>query len=172
MSSPRRSEYDPVQLTTPDEHSYSGGAVLRPSITVPEHSNEDGYSYSSHTPIVDPTSTSNTYPPNSPRSQPGRHVHMANLPSSRASSPANSDTERGTKARRSFRPFHLRNQGGDSISSSRNSSWDLLAGVRKWEESYDQFDSRNANKKHLAFAEGDIPKDRVSAYQPTYAVSY
>lgn len=164
MSSPRRSDYDPVQLTTPDEHaSFSGGAVLRPSITMPEQSNEDGYSYSSHGPFVDPATPSNTYPPSSPRTQPGRHVHMANFPSSRTSSPANSDTERGTKARRSFRPFHLKSQGqGDSISSSRNSSWDLLAGVRKWEESYDQFDSRHANQKHLAFAEGDIPKDRAS----------
>lgn len=171
MSSPRRSEYDPVQLTTPDEQpSYSGGAILRPSITVPEHSNEDGYSYSSHTPFADPAITPNTYPPNSPRTQRGRHVHMANLPPSRTSSPANSDTERGTKARRSFRPFHLRGQGqGDSISSSRNSSWDLLAGVR---EGYDQFDSRNANQKHLAFAEGDIPKDRVSTYSSVFCYLY
>jgi hypothetical protein len=41
---------------------------------------------------------------------------------------------------------------------SRSSSWDIL---KKIERGYDQFDARNASEPHLAFAEGDIPKNRV-----------
>ncbi|TFK87099.1 hypothetical protein K466DRAFT_491520 [Polyporus arcularius HHB13444] len=44
---------------------------------------------------------------------------------------------------------------------SRNASWDLLAGMRKFEQGYEQFDSRNASSSHLAFAEGDIPKNKL-----------
>ncbi|EJF65070.1 hypothetical protein DICSQDRAFT_50713 [Dichomitus squalens LYAD-421 SS1] len=42
--------------------------------------------------------------------------------------------------------------------NTRNGSWDLLAGVRK---GYEQFDSRNASQSHLAFADGDLPKNTV-----------
>ncbi|KAI0717187.1 hypothetical protein C8T65DRAFT_572201 [Cerioporus squamosus] len=56
--------------------------------------------------------------------------------------------------------------GGDSVDlgsgrQSRNASWDLLAGMRKFEQGYEQFDSRNASESHLAFADGDIPKNKV-----------
>lgn len=44
---------------------------------------------------------------------------------------------------------------------SRNGSWDLLAGIRKFEHSYEEFDTRNASEAHLAFAEGDMPKNKV-----------
>lgn len=64
-----------------------------------------------------------------------------------------------------------RGGGGDGGSQrhgrdtpSRKGSWDVLAGIRKFEHSYGEFDSRNASKDHLAFAEGDIPKNGVSFY--------
>jgi hypothetical protein len=57
-------------------------------------------------------------------------------------------------------PFHH--------AGSRSGSWDLLAGIRKWEHSYEEFDSRNASATHLQFAQGDIPQNRVSAF--TYEV--
>ena len=41
---------------------------------------------------------------------------------------------------------------------SRNSSWDLL---KRFEHSYEEFDSRNASENHLAFAEGDMPQNKV-----------
>lgn len=41
-------------------------------------------------------------------------------------------------------------------------SWDLLAGIRKFEHSYTEFDSRNASEAHLAFADGDLPQNRFS----------
>ncbi len=43
----------------------------------------------------------------------------------------------------------------------RHSSWDLLAGLRKFEHGYEEFDSRNASAAHLQFAEGDVSKNKV-----------
>ena len=45
--------------------------------------------------------------------------------------------------------------------ASRNGSWDLFAGVRKFERGYEQFDTRNASESHLRFADGDVPKTKV-----------
>ncbi|THH00782.1 hypothetical protein EW026_g1806 [Hermanssonia centrifuga] len=47
---------------------------------------------------------------------------------------------------------------------SRNGSWDVLAGIRKFEHSYEEFDSSNASQSHLAFAEGDIPNNRFAKF--------
>ncbi|TFK54216.1 hypothetical protein OE88DRAFT_1624688 [Heliocybe sulcata] len=44
----------------------------------------------------------------------------------------------------------------------RSGSWDMLAGIRKFEHEYSEFDSRNASESHLAFAEGDIPNNKFS----------
>ena len=51
---------------------------------------------------------------------------------------------------------------GESTDMSRNQSWDLLAGVRKFEQGYERCDSRNASEAHLQFADGDLPKNGVS----------
>ncbi|KAF9654005.1 hypothetical protein BDM02DRAFT_3086356 [Thelephora ganbajun] len=40
---------------------------------------------------------------------------------------------------------------------SKSPSWDLLASYRKLEHSYEEFDTRNASEKYLAFADGDVP---------------
>ena len=56
----------------------------------------------------------------------------------------------------SKRQSHLHHPTG-----SRNGSWDLLAGIRKFEHSYEEFDTRNASQAHLAFADGDTPKNKV-----------
>jgi hypothetical protein len=45
---------------------------------------------------------------------------------------------------------------------SKNPSWDLLAGYRKFEHSYEEFDTRKASEKHLVFADGDVPNTTVS----------
>ncbi|KAL0072385.1 hypothetical protein AAF712_000148 [Marasmius tenuissimus] len=44
---------------------------------------------------------------------------------------------------------------------SRNSSWDLL---KRFEHSYEEFDSRNASENHLAFADGDMPQNKVAKF--------
>ncbi|KAG6917310.1 hypothetical protein DXG01_002968 [Tephrocybe rancida] len=46
-------------------------------------------------------------------------------------------------------------------SKSRNSSWDLLAGIKRLEHSYEEFDMRNASQAHLVYADGDIPKSKL-----------
>jgi hypothetical protein len=51
----------------------------------------------------------------------------------------------------SVRPEHL-----------RGSSWDLLSGMKKVGHSYEAYDARHAHEEHLAFADGDLPKDKVS----------
>ncbi|KAJ7497312.1 Mechanosensitive ion channel-domain-containing protein [Mycena latifolia] len=45
----------------------------------------------------------------------------------------------------------------------KGGSWDLLSGIKKMEHSYQEFDpARNATEAHLAFADGDIPKNPAS----------
>lgn len=43
----------------------------------------------------------------------------------------------------------------------RNTSWDMLGGLKRLEHSYEEFDTRRATEEHLVFADGDVPKDRV-----------
>ncbi|TFK44710.1 Mechanosensitive ion channel-domain-containing protein [Crucibulum laeve] len=43
--------------------------------------------------------------------------------------------------------------------NNRNSSWDLFSNVKRFEQSYEQFDSRNASEAHLVYADGDVPKN-------------
>jgi len=50
------------------------------------------------------------------------------------------------------------------VHSSRNSSWDMLGGARKFGQAYEQFDPRNASEQHLVFADGDLPNSKVSFY--------
>lgn len=44
----------------------------------------------------------------------------------------------------------------------RTTSWDLLNQMKTNLNAYEEFDSRNASEAHLAFAEGDVPKNKVS----------
>ena len=57
--------------------------------------------------------------------------------------------------------YHDSHPHNQHTPSARNSSWDLLGGARKFGEAYEQFDSRNASKQHLAFADGDLPNSKV-----------
>ncbi|KAH0589492.1 hypothetical protein J132_05680 [Termitomyces sp. J132] len=45
-------------------------------------------------------------------------------------------------------------------SKSRNSSWDLFAGIKRLEHSYEEFDTRNPSQAHLVYADGDMPKSK------------
>lgn len=56
---------------------------------------------------------------------------------------------------------HGKPYAGGADSTRPNSSWDLLAGIRKFEHEYSEFDSRHANEPHLRFADGDVPKNKV-----------
>ena len=47
----------------------------------------------------------------------------------------------------------------------------MLAGIKRFEHSYDTFDSRNASQAHLVFAEGDLPRNKVSGQRSTFVLS-
>lgn len=47
---------------------------------------------------------------------------------------------------------------------SRSGSWDLLAGIKRFEHSYEGFSPSNASEAHLAFAEGDMPKNKFAKF--------
>jgi small-conductance mechanosensitive channel len=61
-------------------------------------------------------------------------------------------------------PGHGGTGAGDRPGFKRNQSWDLLSGLNRIQHSYEEFDSRHASEAHLAFADGDIPKDRISRF--------
>jgi len=91
------------------------------------------------------------YPPAAPTSYPPgpsipdqQNIDISGIPTSY-------DTERAE--RRKTQGFKLHN--------GRTSSWDILSGVRKIEQSYEEFDSRHASQAHLIYADGDIPKNKV-----------
>lgn len=44
---------------------------------------------------------------------------------------------------------------------SGSSNWDVLSGIKKFEQGYEEFDTRHASQAHLTFAEGDIPNNKV-----------
>lgn len=50
---------------------------------------------------------------------------------------------------------------GFGYNTPQASNWDLLGGIRKFEQDYEHFDTRNANEEHLRFAEGDVPNNKV-----------
>lgn len=53
--------------------------------------------------------------------------------------------------------------GPSSGMPAQSQGWDFFQGVKNFESSYGEFDSRNASEKHLAFADGDTPKNGVCA---------
>ncbi|EAU91403.1 hypothetical protein CC1G_01892 [Coprinopsis cinerea okayama7 len=48
--------------------------------------------------------------------------------------------------------------------SRQSSNWNVLGGIKKLEQSYDEFDTRNASQAHLIYADGDMPKNKVSKF--------
>ncbi|TFL04521.1 Mechanosensitive ion channel-domain-containing protein [Pterulicium gracile] len=88
-----------------------------------------------------------SYPPTSDSQGPsgGRHVR---LPDPEKGSPYPGIPEPSTEQ--------------DRPSMKRNTSWDMLGGLKRLEHSYEEFDTRRATEEHLVFADGDVPKDRVS----------
>lgn len=91
------------------------------------------------------------YPPAAPTSYPPgpsvpdqKNIDLSGIPTSY-------DAERAER----------RKTQGNKSHNGRTSSWDILSGVRKIEQSYEEFDSRNASQAHLIYADGDTPKNKV-----------
>ncbi|KAI0318281.1 Mechanosensitive ion channel-domain-containing protein [Amylostereum chailletii] len=133
MLSPRHTDYDPVQMeASPHDEKPQAGPTNH---SFDERDHIDSLSYHSNNPF---SNEAPSYPP--PPSGPPSFD-----PSPQPQRPH-------------FRPIQNPTHPGQG----RNSSWDLLsAGVRKWEHSYDQFDSAKASQQHLAFADGDLPKTKI-----------
>ncbi|KAL0955922.1 hypothetical protein HGRIS_002114 [Hohenbuehelia grisea] len=95
-------------------------------------------------------STPTSYPPMAAGN--ARHVRVQEIPGL----PYPYDEERGKP--------ELNTPGSASPRppNSRTPSWDILSGIKRFEHSYEEFDSRNACQAHLAFADGDIPKNKLS----------
>lgn len=142
-------------MTTP----YSPGGSSKPL----EHSrSSDSMSVHSNSPL-----RSTTYPPlpsqqaSSSREslRASRHVRLVDSNARVSRSMRNYDTD----SLSSTAPIMPQpGQSSGLQSESRSGSWDLLAGNRKFEHSYEEFDARNARHAHSAFAEGDIPNNGVS----------
>ena len=74
---------------------------------------------------------------------------------------ADSDVE-ANKEGRSYSEMPSPDTPGGRGHLSKSPSWDLLAGYKKFEHAYEEFDTRNATEKHLVFADGDVPNTAVS----------
>ena len=97
----------------------------------------------------DPGPSSSSTPPN-PNKRKSKRVQISE-------SLRGYDTERTAVP-----PMPMPGQSSGFHQGGRSGSWDMLAGIRKIEHSYDQFDTRNASEAHLVFADGDVPNNRVS----------
>lgn len=138
---------------------------IRPSVSESHHEglrSPDQDSIHSNSPLQSPP-TRPTYPPPLPSqstvdSSRSRHVRI------QQSEPDVSRSIRGYDAERAqTMPMPEDHAGHHYTHNSRSGSWDLLAGIRKFEHSYEEFTPSNASQSHLAFAEGDMPKNKVCA---------
>ncbi|KZP03648.1 hypothetical protein FIBSPDRAFT_844740 [Athelia psychrophila] len=55
-------------------------------------------------------------------------------------------------------------QGAARPKSGGTSSWDLRSEFKKFEQDYEQFEPRNASAAHLAYADGDLPKNKLARF--------
>jgi hypothetical protein len=143
----------PVELSSPHSatqlQSYPSHSDIHLDIV-------DHYS-ALNTPLHSSSHTSNMYPPNaSPTAvplMPGPQTTP--MPSPMTHGPSHTDpVDHAERAGVSGLPYgHERH----------NSSWDMFSSVKKFEQSYQEFDPRNASEAHLVFADGDMPQNTVSA---------
>ena len=139
------SEYQQVALHHADDHTPNTAVFGRghqthyDSSTMGAHRPADSLSLHSNTPLA-PQQTYQHMPP-----MPGTH--------STDSAVITKDFSSGSTPARPY--------GAGTDSTRPNSSWDLLAGIRKFEHEYSEFDTRNATQPHLRFADGDVPKNKV-----------
>ncbi|KZT26735.1 hypothetical protein NEOLEDRAFT_1131748 [Neolentinus lepideus HHB14362 ss-1] len=139
------SRYDPIELHPPGESvGHSAGQSVRTRQNSMSGVSED--SNHSNAPLQGGPGVTR-YPPRP--SDSSRQVQIIPEPvhGAGAYDPQNGagESNRGHKAR-----------------YDRSGSWDMLAGIRKFEHEYSEFDARNASESHLAFAEGDAPNNKFA----------
>lgn len=151
----KQSGYEQIDLTAFRSQEDLSRASRRDSIpTVTSHA-QDNMSINSAAPLHQQTNPIDTgYPPVSS----SLGGHLTPVDESRVQfSPTVSDVEANKDGM--GRPHPQMPTPGHP---NKSQSWDLLAGYRKFEHSYEEFDTRNASEKHLVFADGDVPNTAVS----------
>lgn len=131
--------YDPVGLQHPDMERPAVRQTLSTDTAVSTLHGD----YSATAPLVASTS----YPPLP--FHPSKHIGMS--------------SETVYRSRPEYDAEQARGLDGLPRTTSRNSSWDILDGIKKFKHEYEEFDPKNASETHLAFADGDIPKNKVSS---------
>jgi hypothetical protein len=155
----KQSGYEQIDLAAFQSQEDLTRSSRRDSIpTVTSHA-QDNMSINSAAPLHQQNNPTDTgYPPvSNPPSSGLTPVHEARI----QFSPTDSDVE-ASKEARPYSQMPSPDPSGSRGHNGKNPSWDLLAGYRKFEHSYEEFDTRNASEKHLVFADGDVPNTAVS----------
>ena len=153
------SGYEQIDLTAFQSQEDLTRSTRRDSIpTVASHI-QDTMSINSTAPLHHQNNPVDTgYPPvSSPPSAGLTPVHERRVQFGQA----DSDVE-ANKEGSSFSEMPTPDPSGGRGHPNKSPSWDLLAGYRKFEHSYEEFDTRKASEKHLVFADGDVPNTTVS----------
>jgi hypothetical protein len=103
-----------------------------------------------------PLPTPSTYPPLSSRPMAPNPNNLARMPDEvKGRLHLERDTERTAGHQGIY---------DDSGPIGGSSSCDILAGIKKFEQDYEQYDAKNASSAAFAYADGDLPNDKVSGY--------
>lgn len=156
----KRSGYEEIDLMPFRSQEDLTRSVRRDSIpTVTSHAH-DNISINSAAPLHQQHNPVDTgYPPmNNPPSSGLTPVHERRVQFHQM----DSDVE-ANKEGSSFSEMPTPDPSGGRGHISKSPSWDILAGYKKFEHSYEEFDTRKASEKHLVFADGDVPNTAVSA---------
>lgn len=122
-----------------------------------KNSNED---HAAATPLLAPPTM---YPPRRPGAAPAGSSSQSSLPLAK-------NIHLGDE------PIEMKNRNNpydaeQGHHNSQNPSWDVLGGIKRFESDYEEFDTRNATQDHLRFADGDVPKNKVTSFPLALALS-
>lgn len=152
----KRSKYEKIDLAPFQSQEDLTRTARRDSITSHAH---DTMSVNSGAPLHQQHNPIDTgYPPVSSPSSGLTPVHERRVQFGQA----DSDVE-ANKEGSSYSQMPTPDPSGGRGHTGKSPSWDLLAGYKKFEHSYEEFDTRKASEKHLVFADGDVPNTTVSA---------
>ena len=159
----KRSEYEQIDLAPFQSQEDFTRSARRDSIPTEASHAQDTMSINSVAPLRQQNNAIDTgYPPVSNPSSSGLtpvHEHRIQFGHS------DSDVEANKEGSGLYSEMPTPDPSGVRGHTGKSPSWDLLAGYRKFEHSYEEFDTRNASEKHLVFADGDVPNSTVS---PTF----
>jgi len=151
----KRSEYEKIDLTAFQSQEDLTRSARRDSIpTVASHA-QDNMSINSAAPLHHHIDTG--YPPVSNPPSGLTPVHERRVQFNQMDPDIEANKEGDL-----YSQMPSPSPSGSRGHTGKNPSWDLLAGYKKFEHSYEEFDTRKASEKHLVFADGDVPNTTVS----------